>query len=319
MKVSGFVSSFLIPLFSIVIAIGLVIPCGAQEARKSAAERRVILKNLIQKEKYLMVPGVYDAVSARLVEQTGFPVVYIGSYATAASQYGLPDDGMVNLTQMVDKARTVVNATNIPVIGDGENGFTFAANIWTTVQAFEQAGVSAIHIEDHEFGKHTDLPKVILPMQQMVGKIRAAVAARQDPNFLIIARTDIMSATGNPGDAVKRANAYLDAGADMVFPTGMPFDKMKELRSQIKGKVMTTHSTHRGKPATEEELAGINVVLYYDFALSVAYKAVKSALERLKTTKDISQLRDTLYNEAEFGIFIGTPLFVDKVNKFMKK
>jgi hypothetical protein len=163
MKVSGFASSFLIPFFSFAIAAGLVIPCGAQEARKSAAERRVILKNLIQKEKYIMVPGVYDAVSARLVEQAGFPVVYIGSYATAASQYGLPDDGMVNLTQMVDKARTVVNATNIPVIGDGENGFTFAANIWTTVQAFEQAGVSAIHIEDHEFGKHTDLPKVILP------------------------------------------------------------------------------------------------------------------------------------------------------------
>jgi 2-methylisocitrate lyase-like PEP mutase family enzyme len=316
MKVSGFASSFLIALFSLVMTIGLVIPCGAQEARKSAAERRVILKNLIQKEKYLMVPGVYDAVSARLAEQAGFPVVYIGSYATAASQYGLPDDGMVNLTQMVDKARTVVNATNIPVIGDGENGFTFAANIWTTVQAFEQAGVSAIHIEDHEFGKHTDLPKVILPMEQMVGKIRAAVSARQDPNFLIIARTDIMSSTGNPDDAVKRANAYIEAGADMVFPTGVPLDKMKELRSQIKGKVMTTHS---GRSAADEEMAGANVVLYYDFSLSVAYKAVKNALIRLRATKDISQLRDTLYNDAEFANFIGTPLFVEKVNKYMKK
>ena len=316
MKASSFASSFLVALFSLVMAIGLVIPCGAQEARKSASERRVILKNLIQKEKYLMVPGVYDAISARLVERAGFPVVYIGSYATAASQYGLPDDGMVNLTQMVDKARTVVNATNIPVIGDAENGFSFAANIWSTVQAFEQAGVSAIHIEDHEFGKHTDLPKVILPTEQMVGKIRAAVGARQDPNFLIIARTDIISATGNPEDAVKRANAYIDAGADMVFPTGMPLDKMKELRGQIKGKVMTTHS---GRSAADEEMAGANVILYYDFSLSVAYKAVKNALTRLRATKDISQLRDALYNEAEFAEFIGTPLFVEKVNKYMKK
>ncbi len=82
---------------------------------------------------------------------------------------------------------------------------------------------------------------------------------------------------------------------------------------------MTTHSAHRGKPAMEEEFAGINVVLYYDFTLSVAYKAVKNALERLRATKDISQLRDTLYNEGEFANFIGTPLFVEKVNKYMKK
>ena len=316
MKKSSIISILVsIVSFSVIMSFAFTSLCFAQENKLSAAERRIKLKNLIASQNYIMVPGVYDAISARLVERAGFPVVYIGSYATAASEYGLPDDGMVNLTQMADKARTVVNATNLPVIGDGENGFSFAANIWRTVQAFEQAGVSAIHIEDHEFGKHTDLPKVILPLEQMLGKVRAAVAARQDPNFLIIARTDIMSLTGNPDDALKRVNAFLDAGADVVFPTGVPLDKMKQMRNQIKGKVMTTHS---GKSAKEEELAGINIVLYYDFALSASYKAVGKALDRLKETKDISQMKDMLYDINEFADFIGTPLFVEKVNKYMK-
>ncbi len=315
MKVSSFMSPLFIALFPTIIAIVLAVSCGAQEAKPSDTERRVKLKNLIQKEKYLMVPGVYDAVSARLVEKAGFPVVYIGSYSTAASQFGLPDDLMVGLSEMAEKARTVVNATSIPVIGDGENGFNHAANIWRTVQAFEQAGVSGIHIEDHEFGKHTDLPKVILPLQQMLGKIRAAVDARQDPNFLIIARTDIISVTGDSQEAVKRANAFMEAGADLVFITGMPLDKLKELRNQIEGKVMITHS---GKSAMDEELAGANIVLYYDFSLSVAYQSVKKALARLRETKDIRQLSNLLYNENEFADFIGTPDFVRKVNKYLK-
>jgi 2-methylisocitrate lyase-like PEP mutase family enzyme len=315
MKISSFMFPLLIALFPAIVAIVSVVSCKAQEAKPTGGERRVILKNLIQKEKYFMVPGVYDAVSARLVEKAGFPVVYIGSYSTAASQFGLPDDLMVGLSEMAEKARTVVNATSIPVIGDGENGFNHAANIWRTVQAFEQAGVSGIHIEDHEFGKHTNLPKIILPLEQMLGKIRAAVDARQDPNFLIIARTDIISATGDSQEAVRRANAFMEAGADLVFITGMPLDKLKELRNQIKAKVMITHS---GMPAMDEELAGANVVLYYDFSLSVAYQAVKKALARLKETKDIRQLSDLLYIENEFTDFIGSPDFVRKVNKYLK-
>lgn len=315
MKISSFMFPLLIALFPAIVAIVSVVTCKAQEAKPTGGKRRVILKNLIQKEKYLMVPGVYDAVSARLVEKAGFPVVYIGSYSTAASQFGLPDDLMVGLSEMAEKARTVVNATSIPVIGDGENGFNHAANIWRTVQAFEQAGVSGIHIEDHEFGKHTNLPKIILPLEQMLGKIRPAVDARQDPNFLIIARTDIISATGDSQEAVRRANAFMEAGADLVFITGMPLDKLKELRNQIKGKVMITHS---GMPAKDEELAGANVVLYYDFSLSVAYQAVKKALARLKETKDIRQLSDLLYIENEFTDFIGSPDFVRKVNKYSK-
>jgi 2-methylisocitrate lyase-like PEP mutase family enzyme len=316
---SMLVSNFMFPLFTAllptIMAIVSAVSCGAQEARPSGAERRIKLKNLLQKEKYLMVPGVYDAVSARLVEKAGFPVVYIGSYSTAASQFGLPDDLMVGLPEMVEKARTVVNATSIPVLADGENGFNHAANIWRTVQAFEQAGASGIHIEDHEFGKHTDLPKVILPLPQMLGKISAAVDARQDPNFLIIARTDIISATGDSQEAIRRTNAFMEAGADLVFITEMPLDKLQEHRNQIAGKVMITHS---GKAAIDEELAGANIVLYYDLSLSVAYQALKKALARLRETKDIRQLSDLLYNENEFTDFIGTPDFVRKVNKYLK-
>lgn len=333
MKTMSFKSVVILSvLFSVMMVAGLTSLSGAQQTGPSvlldsagwrtggfgdvpsAAERRIILKNLITNQNHITVPGVYDAISARVAEKAGFPVIYCGSYSTAASQFGLPDVYMVNWTEMADKVRTIVNATNIPVIADAENGFGPATNMWRVVQALEQAGASAIHIEDGEFGKHTDLPPTYASMGLTVGKIRAAVDARQDPNFLIIARVDVP----NVDEAVTRGNAYLDAGADVVFPTGCwtgkTLNEMKAVRNRFKGKVLTVGM---GLSSAQEEFVGINIVLHYDLAIAAAYPAVKVAMERLKKTEDINALSDIL-SRVGFSDFLGIPFFVQKYNEYMK-
>lgn len=278
------------------------------------SRRRVALRTLLAEDKTLLIPGCFDCLSAKLVEAAGFPVAYIGSYATSASRLGLPDSGLVSLTEMVHHAESVVNCVGIPVIADAENGFNHAANIWQTVRAFEKAGVSGIHIEDHEFGKHTDVEPVLLPVEQMVQKIRAAVDAREDENFLIIARTDAFWAWKDADEVVRRLNAFAEAGADLVFPAGMPVQHLQPVRARIKGKVVITNRP--GASIRDEQNAGANAVLYYGLSLHAAYHGIKGALSRLKETGDANSLTDVLANVEEFERFIGYPEFVEKARRY---
>lgn len=276
--------------------------------------RRLVLRSLLSQDKTLLVPGCYDGVSARLVETAGFPVVYIGSYATAASRLGLPDAGLAGMADIVQHAEAVASCVRTPVIADAENGFGNAANIWRTVKAFEKAGVSAIHIEDHEFGKHTNVKPVLLPLELMVQKIRAALDAREDPNFLIIARTDSYWAWNDPAETVRRLNAFADAGADLVFPAGIPATELQKIRSGIRGRVVMVNRP--GATLADEERAGAAVVLYYGYALHAAYHGVKTALDRLKETRDAAGAADLLANVDEFEQFIGYPEFVERARRY---
>lgn len=142
------------------------------------------LKALLAAGKTIVAPGVYDAVSAKLVRDAGFPVVYIGSYTTAATRLGQPDVGIVSLPEMVAQAQCVADAVDVPVIADGEDGFGKPPNIWRAVREFERAGIAAIHIEDHVHGKHTDFERVIRSLDQMLGRVKAALDARQAPGFI---------------------------------------------------------------------------------------------------------------------------------------
>ncbi|MDQ0221380.1 isocitrate lyase/PEP mutase family protein [Peribacillus cavernae] len=277
-------------------------------------KRRIELRALLEKEQSIPVPGAYDAISAKLIEKEGFPVAYIGSYATASSTYGYPDVGLLGLHEMVSHAEKIVNAVSIPVIADAENGFTHAANIWRTIQAFENAGVSGIHIEDHEFGKHSDVPSVLLPLDQMVSKIKAAIDARKDPNFIIIARTDMIYALNNLEGAIERANAFIEAGADMVFLTGIRPDVLKEVRNQIKGKVVTVDSP--GFTVADEKDAQANIVIYYGLCTYAAYAGVQKALKSFKVTQNQSLVKEHLADVEEFEDFMDYKNFADTSKKY---
>lgn len=278
------------------------------------AERRISLKGLLAQDKTVIVPGAYDAVSAKLIEQAGFPAVYIGSYATAASGFGLPDVGLVTMQEMVAHAKAIVDAVSVPVLADAENGFNNAAGVWRTVQAFEHAGVAGIHIEDHEFGKHVPVPQVLLAIEQMVEKVHAALDAREDPNFLIIARTDAAWALDDLAEAVRRANAFSEAGADMVFLAGCTPEQLRTVREDIHGKVVLTDTP--GFSAQDEEDAGADVVLYYGFSLYAAYQAVKVAVTRFKETMNQEDVRDLFADVHEFETFAGFDDFVTKAKKY---
>jgi 2,3-dimethylmalate lyase len=179
---------------------------------------RVRLRHLLAGNGPVVAPGAYDALSARLVEQAGFDVVYMTGFGTTASLIGRPDVGLLTGTEMVDNARRIAAAVDVPVIADADTGYGNAINVVRTVQAYEQAGVAGIHLEDQVMPKKCGhmSGKAVIPADEMVGKIRAAVAARRDSDFLLIARTDAAAVEGLSA-ALDRARAYADAGADVLF------------------------------------------------------------------------------------------------------
>lgn len=189
------------------------------------------LRPLLERGSPLIVPGAADVLSAKLIEAHGFPAVYIGSYATAASRFGLRDTGLLSLDQLVEHARSIAGAVKVPVIADAEGGFHEAPDIGRTVRAFEEAGVAAIHIEDHTgAGKHTAEPQTLRPAAEVAARIRAAVDARTRGDFLIAARSDAFWVARDLEDCIARLKAYADAGADLVFPTLVGPAELAEVR-----------------------------------------------------------------------------------------
>lgn len=277
-------------------------------------ERRQTLRDLLATGRTFVAPGATDALSARLIEAAGFPLVYIGSYATAASRFGLADVGLLALPELVEQARTVADAVKVPVIADAEGGFNDAANIWRTVRAYERAGVAAIHIEDHAFGKHAAVPQRLRPREEAVARIKAALDARTDPKLLIIARTDAAWATKDPVEAVLRMRAFAEAGADLVFPTGMRPPEIAAVRDQVGCPIVAVDTP--GYDFDDEEAAGIAIVLYYGLSVCVQYAAVKRALEALRTARSGDRVPGWREHVAELEQFLGYNEFEARVLKY---
>ena len=169
----------------------------------------------------IAIPGVFNALVARMAERTGFQAVYLSGAALSAS-LAIPDVGLVTLPEFVDFARTLTRATTLPVLCDADTGFGEAINVERCVHLYEEAGVAGIHLEDQELPKRCGhlSGKNLVSAEAMAAKIRTAVAARRDPDFVIIARTDARGVHGME-DALRRAQLYLDAGADALFPEAM--------------------------------------------------------------------------------------------------
>ncbi len=278
-------------------------------------KRRAQLRALVASGRTIPVPGATDALSARLIEAHGFEAVYIGSYATAASRFGLPDTGLLSLDDLAAQARTIVNAVKLPVIADAEGGFNDPANMWRTVQAFEQAGVAAIHIEDHSgTGKHTELPQRLRPLEESAARIRAAVEARTDPDFLIVARCDAIWIGGSLEDTVLRLEAYAAAGADLVFPTLVTPPQLAEIRSRVATPVMIVDMPDG--TLADEERAGAALVLYYGFSALVQFDALGRALECFKATRDANVVPGYRERVRDFEDFMGYREFAERARRY---
>src|SRR5262252_1783333 len=175
------------------------------------------LRQLLRRQQMLLAPGAYDCITARTIAQAGFDAVYMTGAGTAAT-LGYPDYGLLTMSEMADNAGRIAAAVDVPVIADADTGYGNALNATRTVREYERRGVAGLHIEDQGFPKkcgHLD-NKAVVSLDEYLAKIRAAVAAKRDPDFIVIARTDSRAVLGFE-EAVRRANAALAAGADMAF------------------------------------------------------------------------------------------------------
>lgn len=182
---------------------------------------RAQLRELIARDRAVVAPFVYDGLTARLAQAAGFEAVYMTGFGTAASR-GYPDLGLLTMSEMVSNVRTIVQALDLPVICDADTGYGNPINVWRTVREYEDAGAAALHIEDQVWPKRCGFMagKQVVPMETMLPKVRAAVEARRDPALVIIARTDALAPLGWV-EVERRARAYREAGADLIFVDGI--------------------------------------------------------------------------------------------------
>jgi len=256
------------------------------------------LRQLLAADTPLLVPGCYNALSARILERAGFPAVYMTGYGTSLALLGMPDAGLATMTEMHLNARYIANAVPVPVIADADNGYGNAINVIRTVREYVQTGVAAIHLEDQVVPKRCGhvAGRRVIPIEEAVGKYRAADQARRelDPDFVIIARTDARGAHGGSLDeAIRRANAYLEAGADMAFVEGpTSVDEVRRVCREVKGPVFynqTGVSPRFTLPQMRElgialtilpgALLRLTIQSLYDFAVALREKGPEAEAE----------------------------------------
>src|SRR6195256_2660230 len=252
----------------------------------TAQSKAATLRSLISKEA-LMLPGVPNASIARLAEREGFKAIYISGAGMANATAGVPDIGLLTLTEVVQLAGYVARAVKIPAIVDADTGFGGAKNVARTIQELEAAGRAGCHIEDQEFPKRCGhlAGKKIVNLEEMVGKIKAAVGARRDLDFMIIARTDAR-AVEDFDRTVDRAQHYLAAGADAIFPEALQsVEEFRDFASEIDLPLLANMTEFGKSPLLSvTDLAGFGyrMVIFPQSALRVSMKASEEFLRALK-------------------------------------
>ena len=274
------------------------------------ADKKTEFASRLRNGDYLTVPGVFDLISARIADRMGFPALYMTGYGVVASSFGLPDAGLASYTEMVDRVKTIAAGTLTPLIADGDTGYGGLLNVQRTVRGYEQAGAVAIQLEDQKIPKkcgHTPNRRVI-PVDDMVAKIRVAVAARESENFLVIARTDARTQYGL-AEAIGRGQAFAKAGADVVFVEAPEsVDEMIEICREIDGPLMANMVNGGKTPLlSAEELKdlGYQIVIFPGTALLAAGSAVQSVYQHLKATGSSRGLPTPLYDFEEFSRLMG--------------
>jgi len=258
------------------------------------------LKDLIANGSFISAPGVFDPLSARVAEQSGANALYMTGYGVSASLLGKPDAGLVSYREMVDRVRAICEVTTVPLIADGDTGFGGLANVRQAVQGYENAGASAIQIEDQEYPKrcgHTRNRKVI-STEDMVRKIELACETRQRDTFLIVARTDARTEHGLD-EALSRAEAYRSAGADVLFvESPESLDEMRMINEQLSGTPTLANMVGGGKTPmlqdAELRALGYDIAIHPVYLLGAAVTAMREALKTLNATGEEASSAATL-------------------------
>lgn len=288
---------------------------------RTAASR---LRELIADDRILVAPGAYDAISARLIEANGFDAVYVTGAGTVNSRLGIPDNSLGSMTELLETARCIVDAVTIPVFCDIDTGFGNAVNVARTIRLYERAGVAGVHLEDQVMPKrcgHLE-GKEIVPVSEMVGKIRAAVEARTDPDFVIIARTDAAAVEGVEA-AVERARAYVEAGADVIFSEALTTEEeFARFADAGVGAPLLANMTEFGKTpylTTQrfEEL-GFAVVIFPMAAFRSMLKGIDDTLKEIRATGTQVARLDAMKTRAELYELVDYPAYDELERRFVR-
>lgn len=282
------------------------------------------LRELIAK-RTVVLPGAFNALTAIQVERAGFEACYVSGAALAAAR-GLPDIGLLSMTEVLADAAAIANAVSIPAVADVDTGFGPPLTVMRTIREFEQAGLAGIQLEDQENPKKCGhLPgKRLVSTPEMAAKVRAAVEARRDPDFVIIARTDARAVEGLEA-AVQRARAYVEAGADAIFPEALEsadeFRRFAERLAEAGIKIpLVANMTEFGKTpylsVREFEELGYRLVLFPVTTLRVATKAIEKLLLELKTLGSQRDLLNQMHTRQQLYDLLRYPEYEQRERQF---
>ena len=272
------------------------------------------LRSLLAGPDLLVAPGAYDALSARLIAQAGFPAVYMTGFGTAASVLGQPDVGLLTMSEMVARATALASVVgDLPLIADADTGYGNPINVQRTIHEYERAGVAGLHIEDQVWPKkcgHME-GKQVIPMEEMVQKVRAAVDARQDLDFVIIARTDANAVNGLE-DALRRGRAYRDAGADVIFiEAPRSIEELQAIAQAFTDTPLLFNWAESGKtpllPLPEIQTMGFKLVIFPVSLLFAATHAMLALLEVLSQGETPTSFHSRMVTFSRFTQHIGLP------------
>ena len=286
-------------------------------------------KKMLESDEILLAPGIYDGITARLVQTMGFKTGSISGAGISNSRLGKPDVGIMGLAENVDQCRNLANSVDIPLQADGDTGYGNAVNVYYTTQAFEQAGVVCLMLEDQVWPKRCGhmKGKQVISAEEMVKKIEAAVAVRKDPDFCIKARTDAAGVLGID-EAIRRANLYADAGADLLFADALlTREDIKRFAGETKKPISVNmgfgirrRPTTPLIPAHELQEMGVAMVSYPRLLSSAAVSGMKKAVEVLFEsikTGEVYDRPDLAVSFQEFTELMGLPDIHDLEKRFL--
>ena len=292
-------------------------------------KKSTILRRILKERRAIPAPGAHDVISAKLIERAGFEIIQVSGFGLAATYLGLPDMAFLSSTDMLNFTRNIVDAVSIPVMGDADTGFGNSINAMRVTEQYIKAGAAGMNIEDQMFPKrcgHIE-GKTIVPTEEMVLKIRACCKVRDelDPDFIINARTDAIAVEGI-GEAIRRGNAYAEAGADMIFVEApRSVDEINRAVKEIKALVSINlfDNVEGGKtplvPVKDLAAMGVARVSIPVGTTFAAMRGVEKYLEAIKGGQLTPGRTDLVATFAEFKDLVGVPKFREQEKEFLPK
>jgi 2,3-dimethylmalate lyase len=285
-------------------------------------DRNARLRALLNSRPLLMAPGVFDCLTARLAEQAGFEMLYMTGSGVSITRLGAPDVALLSFAEILDQAKRIADVSALPLLADADTGYGGPLNVMRTVREMERAGISAVQIEDQDWPKRCghEPGRRVVPVAEMVGRIRAAVDTRRDPDFLIVARTDARSSEGISA-AIERANRYAEAGADVLFvESPESFDEMARITREVRGPTLV-NQVEGGRtpllPADQLQALGFRIAIYPNSVTRLFARAGRELYEGLRATGSTRGFEGRMLNHRELWDLFEYPAFVSAEQRYM--